>query len=98
MGVCQSRAPDDDFNQLRNLFLSSRDSSDKRTFKVVIPSKYERVCDDVVTHFQMRGWIIKYIRYKTFLIILPPKKELMFRETIDVRTFPEYVKQPDDTE
>ncbi|MDD4930550.1 MAG: hypothetical protein PHG66_00145 [Candidatus Colwellbacteria bacterium] len=82
MGVCYSNPSDNDFNRLRNLFLSSRDSSSKRTFNVVIPSKYERVCDDVVTHFQMKGWIIKYIRYRTFSVTLPLKRCLFEHQPV----------------
>ncbi len=95
MGVCHSTTTGEDFNRLRNVFLLARDTSDKRSFNVVIPAKYELMCDDVITHFQMRGWIIRHL---FFSVTLPPKKELSFRETIDVRTFPEYVKRPDDTE
>lgn len=98
MGVCHSNTSVDEFTGLKNIFLSTRDSSDKRSFNVVIPPKYERVCDDVVTHFQMKGWVIKYIRYQTFSVTLPPKKDIVFKETIDIRTFPEYVPHPDDTE
>ena len=76
MGACVSTKNNEtNFSKLCDIFYSTRACSEKRFFNVEIPSKYEDVCDDVVSHFVMKGWIIKYIRYKTFAVTVPDKKE-----------------------
>lgn len=78
MGTCSSSSREEKFKKLYMKFLSEREKSQKRIFTITISSKYEDVCDDVICAFQMKGWIITQERDTTFLLKLPPKKEVYF--------------------
>lgn len=84
MGICHSNPKETDFCALQNIFLLARDTAPRRIFDVIIPSRYENVCDDVVSFFQIKGWIIKYKRYRTYSVTLPSKKEVVFSQVNDV--------------
>lgn len=75
MGSCTSRDYQKDFKSLQTLFIQTRYKSvsrfaNKIMFNIVIPEKYEYVCDDVVTYFRSNGWIIQYLRYKTYSVTI----------------------------